>query len=88
MITARHVIDGIRDRGLTQVWLRVNAKSGRCEWIPTDLSQWICPEDASLDIAIYCRTRVAAAFPFSVRGVEVGLAGRIPADLPSIALTD
>jgi hypothetical protein len=53
MITARHVIDGIRDRGLTEVWLRLNAKSGRCEWIPTDLSHWICPEDASLDISIY-----------------------------------
>jgi hypothetical protein len=52
IITARHVIDWIREHLLIEVWLRVNTKSGGCEWICTDLSRWICSEDPSLDVAI------------------------------------
>ena len=53
MITARHVIDGIRNHGLTDIWLRLNNKSGGCEWIRTDESKWKSPQDASLDIAVH-----------------------------------
>jgi len=61
-------------------------RRGRCRWplLP------FCPESGetkrypgSAD-----RTRVAPGFRFSVCRVEVGFAGGIPADLPSIALTD
>jgi hypothetical protein len=53
MITARHVIDGIRDLAYAHVWLRLNNKSGACEWIRTDACNWKSPEDASLDIAVH-----------------------------------
>jgi hypothetical protein len=53
IITAKHVIKELQKRGLTEVWLRVNTRSGGCDWTSTDLSKWSFPEDASLDVAIY-----------------------------------
>jgi hypothetical protein len=50
-ITARHVIDGIAKLLVEKVWLRVNAKSGGCEWVSTDLSKWI--RHPSLDVAVF-----------------------------------
>ena len=53
MITARHVIDGFKAKLADSVWLRVNAKAGGCEWVHTDLNNWICSEDPSLDVAVH-----------------------------------
>lgn len=53
MITARHVVEKIRNLGAKEVWLRVNRKAGGCEWISTDESDWIFPEDPSLDLAVH-----------------------------------
>ena len=53
MITARHVIDVFKKNLADYVWLRVNAKAGGCEWVSTDLNNWICSEDPSLDVAVH-----------------------------------
>jgi hypothetical protein len=52
MITARHVIDVFKKNLADYVWLRVNATAGGCEWVRTDLNNWISSEDPSLDVAI------------------------------------
>jgi len=53
MITAKHVILPFQKRLADDVWLRVNTKAGECEWVRTDRSNWIFPEDPSLDIAVH-----------------------------------
>lgn len=53
LITARHVIDGIRNLGLDKVWLRVNIKDGSSQWIDSEANDWFThPEDQSIDAAI------------------------------------
>jgi hypothetical protein len=53
MITARHVIDEFKKRLIDDVWLRLNTKAGKCEWVRTDGTAWLCPHDPSLDIAVH-----------------------------------
>lgn len=52
VVTARHVIDGIRDLGLDQVLLRVNSKAG-ARWLEYPISEWVMhPEGRSVDVAV------------------------------------
>lgn len=52
-VTARHVIDGIRNKGLDKICIRANTKEGKSMWIASELSQWFwSQEDQSLDVAI------------------------------------
>jgi len=51
-ITARHVIDGIKDKGIASVFLRVNSRAG-LKWIETDVAAWISHLDPLVDVAIY-----------------------------------
>jgi hypothetical protein len=37
VVTARHLIDGIRDKGIASALLRVNSETG-LKWIETDVS--------------------------------------------------
>jgi hypothetical protein len=53
IITARHVIEVFKKNLADYVRLRLNTKAGGCEWVRTDLDNWISAEDPSLDIAIY-----------------------------------
>ena len=54
VVTAKHVIDSIRSKGITEVFLRMNLKAGGSEWLRTDLDKWfVHPTDASIDVAIY-----------------------------------
>jgi hypothetical protein len=51
--TARHVIDGIRDKGLDTVALRLNTKSEGPIWVETLLKDWrFHPEGKSVDVAV------------------------------------
>lgn len=51
VVTARHVIEAIRDRGLDRVLLRVNTKAS-AQWGDTALSSWLFhPSDPSVDVA-------------------------------------
>ena len=53
IVTARHVIDGLRKNRVEEIWLRLNNKSGTFEWVSTEISKWESPKDKSLDIAIF-----------------------------------
>jgi hypothetical protein len=51
-VTARHVIDGIRDKGLDEVYLRFNTREGGSAWEPTKLTHWLPHIDKSVDVSI------------------------------------
>jgi len=54
LVTARHVIDGIRSLGLDKVHLRVNLTNGTSTWYPTNLRDWFShPVDDSIDVAVH-----------------------------------
>lgn len=53
LITARHVIDSIRAKGLREVWLRLNHTDGTSKWFSSALDQWFVHDsDKSIDVAI------------------------------------
>lgn len=52
-VTARHVIDNIRIKGLDKIYLRLNFKDGNAQWIPIPIENWFThPSDQSIDVAI------------------------------------
>ncbi len=51
-VTAKHVIEGIRSKGLEKVYLRANAVDGRYGDFETDIDDWICHAEENVDIAI------------------------------------
>ena len=40
LVTARHVIDGIKDKGISEVLFRGNKKDGTSQWFGTQLADW------------------------------------------------
>ena len=53
LVTARHVIDALANRGATEIYVRVNLTEGTASWIETKLADWsFHPEDQSIDIAV------------------------------------
>jgi len=53
VITAKHVIDKIRDRLADRVCLRLIFKDGNARWIETDISEWhFHPDDSEVDVAL------------------------------------
>jgi len=62
VVTARHVIDGIRSKGVTDTYLRFNHISGDAAWQQIPMNSWFYhPNDSSVDIAI-ARTTVPGEF--------------------------
>jgi Trypsin-like peptidase domain len=56
IITARHVIDGIRKKGLDTVLVRTNMKPGILPpmiWVDTNVSDWVSHNDNSVDVAVF-----------------------------------
>jgi hypothetical protein len=52
LITAKHIINGIKNKLLETVYLRLNLKNGTSEWYPTDIKDWVLHEDFAVDVAI------------------------------------
>lgn len=53
LVTARHVIDGIRKLGIDKVFIRVNTTSGTSLWAECESTGWLFhPTDSSVDIAL------------------------------------
>jgi hypothetical protein len=44
LITARHVIDGIKGLLVSDVWVRINKSSGVAGWEAIALDRWILPD--------------------------------------------
>jgi hypothetical protein len=52
-VTAKHVIEGIRDKGLTKAFIRLNWKDGQPQWAETDISSWYFhPTNPRVDVAV------------------------------------
>lgn len=53
LVTAKHVIDGIRATGATEVSIRVNLVDGTSRWDSMNINVWsIHPADKSIDVAV------------------------------------
>ena len=52
-VTARHVIDGIRDLGLTEALIRLNSTTGQSFWAETEISAWQPHPDPGVDVAVF-----------------------------------
>jgi hypothetical protein len=59
VVTARHVLDGVRRSGRTKVYLRLNNRSGSFSPIPTEISDWHSHPDETVDVA-FNRGRIFA----------------------------
>jgi hypothetical protein len=54
LVTARHVVEGIRSKGLDEVYIRVNTSTGDSAWVASPISEWrFHPTDSSIDVAVY-----------------------------------
>jgi hypothetical protein len=56
LVTARHVIEAIRAKGLLKILLRVNLKSGIASWIETDIQNWAFHPNPANDVAVLRRS--------------------------------
>ena len=53
LATAKHVIDGIRNLGLSEVFIRVNTNQGESVWAKCQHNDWLFhPTDQSVDLAL------------------------------------
>lgn len=53
LVTAKHVLDYVRNRALTHIFVRVNTKSGESVWVITEISDWkYHPCDQTVDVAM------------------------------------
>lgn len=50
-VTARHVIDGIKNKGIDMVLLRLNRKGTDSVWVRTMAKDWLSSPDPSIDVA-------------------------------------
>src|SRR5436190_824542 len=52
-VTAKHIIEGIRNKGLTKVFIRLNFKDGQSRWAETEISAWhFHPTNSRVDAAV------------------------------------
>ncbi len=52
-VTAKHVIEGIKSKGLDRVFLRLNMASGNATWFSTNIDDWEYHYDPNVDIATH-----------------------------------
>jgi hypothetical protein len=52
VITAKHVIEGIKGKGLDKVFLRINTFNNNSKWVETKIESWVLHNDPTVDIAI------------------------------------
>jgi hypothetical protein len=51
-VTAKHVIEGIKSKGIDRIFLRLNRKGQDAVWVGTPASDWLSsPTDAAVDVA-------------------------------------
>jgi hypothetical protein len=53
LVTAKHVIDNIRDKNASAVEVRLNFRDGNAKWITTHIQDWLFhPDDDFVDVAV------------------------------------
>ena len=54
LVTAKHVIEGVRKLGLTEVFVRANTTSGQSIWAKCQSTDWLFhPTDQTVDVALH-----------------------------------
>lgn len=51
VVTAKHVIEGIKGLGLEKVFLRINTFDNSSKWVETKTENWIDTDNSTIDIA-------------------------------------
>jgi hypothetical protein len=71
LVTARHVVDGIRKLGLRDIYIRVNNTSEESSWAKCSSDNWLFhPTDPSVDVALF-RTGVPDGWDHLVLPIEM-----------------
>jgi hypothetical protein len=54
LLTAKHVIDSVRDKGLSEVLVRLNFRDGKAGWVRTPIGLWLThpTESSTVDVAM------------------------------------
>lgn len=53
LITAKHLLDWVRNRGLAHIFVRINTSGGEAAWVMSDVADWKHhPSDQSVDVAM------------------------------------
>jgi hypothetical protein len=53
LITAKHLLDWVRNRGLAHIFVRINTSGGEAVWVMSDVADWkYHPSDLSVDVAM------------------------------------
>lgn len=53
LVTAKHVIEGIRKKGVEKAFIRVNWTGDESRWLETNVADWLYhPTDQTIDVAV------------------------------------
>lgn len=51
-VTAKHIIEGTKSKGLDRIFIRFNLKDGDSTWLAAPINNWIYHENLNVDIAL------------------------------------
>lgn len=53
LVTAKHVIEGIRSKGVEKAFIRLNHVNGESRWLETNVTDWLYhPTESNVDVAV------------------------------------
>lgn len=52
VVTAKHVLDGVNNTGVSEIFIRLNLKDGSTRLFVTKIADWITHSDRAVDLAI------------------------------------
>ncbi|MBX9587120.1 MAG: serine protease [Gammaproteobacteria bacterium] len=52
VVTAKHVLDGVKHTGVGEIYIRLNLKDGETRVYETQIADWITHSDQTVDVAI------------------------------------
>lgn len=52
-VTAKHVVEGIKSKGIEYLFLKLNMVNGNANWFKTKISDWTYHQNDNVDIATY-----------------------------------
>ncbi|HTJ50260.1 MAG TPA: serine protease [Cyclobacteriaceae bacterium] len=53
LVTAKHVIEGIKGKGVDEAMVRMNLVDGTSQWYATTIKEWILNTDSNVDVAVF-----------------------------------
>lgn len=52
LVTAGHLVEGMKAKGARECAIRLNLNEGGCEWVPIPINKWVVDHDKTSDLAI------------------------------------